>query len=78
MWNLYTRKQVIRDKTSNLSLKTRGVATPALELLVHLRFIRTFAEVITFGEVSAHKFQPNFKLLAFEIGHLVIVQYKSI
>ena len=36
---------------------------------VFLRFIRTFIEVITFDEASAHEFQPNFKLSAFKIGH---------
>ena len=45
---------------------------------VFLKFRRTFAEVITFGEATAHEFQPNFKLSAFEIGHLVIAQYKII
>ena len=49
---------------------------PPNYLGVFLRFRRTFAEVIMFGEASAHEFQPNFKLSAFKIGHLVIGQYK--
>ena len=55
-----------------------GAAAPPHSnyLRVFLRFRRTFAEVITFGEASAHEFQPKFKLSAFEIGHLYFAQYK--
>ena len=65
-------------ETSNSSKKTHGAAAPPHSnyLGVFLRFRRAFAEVITFGEASAHEFQPKFKLLAFEIGHLFIEQYK--
>ena len=46
-----------KGKTSNSSSKTCGAAAPTLELLGdYVRFRRTFAEVITFGEASAHEF----------------------
>ena len=46
-----------QKQTSNSSLKTRGAAAPALELLgVFLRFRRTFAEDITFNGASAQEF----------------------
>ena len=49
--------QMNQVKTSNSSLKTRGGAAPALELLgVFVRFRRTFAKVITFGGASVHEF----------------------
>ena len=70
-----------KGKTSNSSLKTRGAAAPRTRITSAsflIKFRRTFAEVITFGEATAHEFQPNFKLSAFEIGHLVIAQYKII
>ena len=65
-------KQVIRVK------KLVGLPPPPHSnyLSVFLSFKRTFAEVITFSEASMLKFQPNFKLLTLEIGHLVFAQYK--
>ena len=66
-----SNKQVIRVQ------KLVGLPPPHSNYLrVFLRFRRTFAEVITFGEASAHEFQPKFKLSAFEIGHLYFAQYK--
>ena len=57
MHHVHTEEAVVTNQTSNSSLKTRGAAAPALELLdVFDRFRRTFAEVITFGEASAHEF----------------------
>ena len=45
-------------EASNSSSKTRGAAAPPHSnyLRVFLRFRRTFAEVITFGEASGHEF----------------------
>ena len=62
--------------TSISSSKTRVADAPALELLERLFLIQKFTEVITFSGTSAHQFQPDFKLLVFEIGHLFLVQYK--
>ena len=44
--------------TSNSSSKMRGAAAPLPSnyLGVFIRFRRTFAEVITFGEAAAHEF----------------------
>ena len=66
--------------TSNSSFNNSWGCRPLHSnyLGVFHRYKRTFAEVITFGEGSAHEYQPNFKLLAFEIGHLFIAQYKII
>ena len=44
---------------------------------VFLRFRRTFAEVIMFDEASAHEFQPNFLVSAFEINILEVAQLTS-
>ena len=41
---------------------------PLNYLNIFIRFRRTFAEVITFGEASAHEFQPKFKLLVFKMN----------
>ena len=75
-----TQFQPQSNITSNSSLKTRGAAAPRTRITwaSFFKFRRTFAEVIMFGEATAHEFQPNFKLSAFEIGHLVIAQYKII
>ena len=42
--------------------------------VVFLRFRRTYAEVMTSDEASAHKFQPNFLVSAFNIGALEVTQ----